>query len=203
LSSDTLLPSTELEAVNDMLGAISESPVSSIEEDQPDAQLALQLLRQENKAVQAEAWYWNTDECFKLLPNGSGEFVLPAGAMQVDTVGVSAQFDVSPRQGKLYDRRKQTFQIAATELYVRLTVLLSYEDIPQAARDYIRIRAGRKFIKRVTGATENDAGYEAKDEAQARANIEIDEESGADRSLFDNPDFARLMRDRRPLNWPN
>lgn len=201
LSDDTLAPSTELEAVNDMLSAISESPVSSVEEDQPDAQLALRLLRQENRAVQAEGWYWNTEENFKLLPNSSGEFVLPAGTMRVDTTEASASFDVSPRQGKLYDRRNATFAIAASVLYITLTILRSYEDIPQPARDYIRVRAGRKFIKRTTGATQADSGYESKDEAQARATLEIDEESGADRSIFDNPEYIRLMRDRRPINW--
>lgn len=201
LSEDTLLPSTELEAVNDMLGAISEDAVSSIEEDQPDAQLALRLLRQENKSVQAEGWYWNTSDNFKLLPSG-GEFVLPAGTMKVDTTGTSSNVDVSPRQGKLYDRANSTFQIAATELYVAITVLLPYEDMPQCARDYVRIRAGRKFIQRTMGGTAVREGYEQRDEAQARATLEIDEESGADRSIFDNPDYARLMGDRRPNNWP-
>lgn len=184
-----------------MLSAISESPVSSVEEDQPDAQLAIQLLRQESRAVQAEGWYWNTEENFKLLPS-SGEFILPAGTMRVDTTEASASFDVSPRSGKLYDRRNATFAIDAEALYVTLSILRSYEDIPQAARDYIRIRAGRKFIKRTMGSTQTDSGYEAKDEAQARATLEIDEESGADRSIFDNPEYIRLMRDRRPFNWP-
>lgn len=151
--------------------------------------------------MQAEGWYWNTEENYKLLPNTAGEFELPAGTMKVDTAETSSSFDVSPRSGKLYDRRNATFQIEATELYVNLTLLRSYEDIPQAARDYVRVKAGRKFIKRTTGATQADSGYELRDEAQARATLEIDEESGADRSLFDNPDYIRLMRDRRPINW--
>lgn len=202
MSEDTLLPSTELEAVNDMLGAISEDAVSSIEEDQPDAQLALRLLRQENKSVQAEGWYWNTSDSLKLLPNSDGEFVLPAGTMRVDTTGTSSNVDVSPRQSRLYDRANATFKIAATELYVEITVLLPFEDTPQVARDYVRIRAGRKFIQRTMGGTAVREGYEVKDEAQARATLEIDEESGADRSIFDNPDYVRLMGDRRPNNWP-
>lgn len=183
-----------------MLSAIVEAPVASLDETHSDAQLALRLLRQESRAVQAEGWHWNTDENYKLLPNTAGEIVLPLGTLKVDTVGDSATLDLTNRGGKLYDRQNRTFTLSVP-VFVDIVQQLEFETIPESARQYIKVRAGRKFIQRTVG--QSDAvGYAARDEKDARGSMEEEEEANADRSIFQNPEYARLMRVRRPLLWP-
>jgi hypothetical protein len=200
LSDETLAPTTELEAVNDMLSVISEAPVAQLDEVLGDAQLALRLLRQENRAVQAQGWHWNTEDGLLLTPDVNGEIVLPAGTLQVDTVGASAALDYTTRSGKLYDRVNQTFKLPAA-VTVDLVVALAYENLPENARQYVKVRAGRKFLQRTMGASDV-LGFEAKDETHALAAMQAEEESDADRSILNNPDFQRLMPGRRPNLWP-
>lgn len=199
--SGSLVPTTELEAVNDMLSIISEDPVATIDESQPDAQLAYRLLLQESRSVQAMGWHWNTDRDLNLLPSTAGEFVLPANALSVDTSGRSAYLDLASREGKLYDTQHATFKVVADSVYVDVVLMLDYETLPQLARDYIKIRAGRKFLARTMG-TQDTVGYAAHDEKDAKASLEVDEEANSDRTIFQNPDYARLMQSRRPYLWP-
>jgi hypothetical protein len=200
--SGSLTPTTELDAVNDMLSAIGETPVATLEgELQPDAQLAYRLLLMQSRTIQAKGWHWNTERSLTILPNVSGEFPLPANTLSVDTVEGSATLDLINRDGKLYDTRNATWVVEADEVKVDLVTLLDYEVLPQIARDYIRIRAGRIFLQRTIGASDS-IGYEARDEQEALAVIEGEEEANADRSIFDNPHYARLLQNRRPIVWP-
>lgn len=198
---DFTAPTLELEAVNDMLSAIGESPVATLDDPPADAEVAIRLLRMESRALQAEGWHFNTSTEVKLLPNGSGEFELPANTLKVDTSGSSANLDLVNRGGKLYDPRKQTFVLTGlSSVTVDMVLLLDFEAIPEAARTYVRIKAGRKFLARSVG-TQDTVGYELKDEKDARAGLEVEEESTADRSLFQNPDYFRLMPQRSPSLW--
>ncbi|MFL1495723.1 hypothetical protein, partial [Pseudomonas antarctica] len=60
----------ELSAVNDMLAAIGESPVSSLEGD-PNADVAncRRLLNQVNREVQSKGWAFNIEEDATLTPD--------------------------------------------------------------------------------------------------------------------------------------
>jgi hypothetical protein len=180
-----------------------ESPIADLDETQGDAQLALRLLRQESRAVQAEGWHWNTDENLKLLPDINGEVVLPARDPQGRHRRESQIHDLAQRAGKLYARQKATFNITSLASYVFVDIVqqFAFETLPESARQYIKVRAGRKFLARTVG-TQDRVGYEANDEKIARAVLEAEEEANADRSVLDNPDYARLSYCRRPNLWP-
>jgi hypothetical protein len=63
METNALTPMTELEAINDMLSAIGESPVASLDEASgvADAQIALQLLRRASRWLQKKGWHWNSE----------------------------------------------------------------------------------------------------------------------------------------------
>ncbi len=64
-----LTPTTELEAVNAMLAAIGEAPISALEgATQADVQIALALLRMTTREVQSWGWRWNLDFGYEILP---------------------------------------------------------------------------------------------------------------------------------------
>lgn len=195
-----LAPTLELEAVNDMLSVIGEAQVASIDETIPDVQQAVNLLRMESRALQAKGWHFNTDDNLALTPDAEdGTISLPQGTLKVDTVGDSASLDLAYRAGKLYDRRRQSFDFATyPTVYVDLVVLLDFESLPETVRTAIRIKAGRKLLSRTGLGTETSLGYEAEDEKDADAALQVEEEANADRSIFDNAEYAGLMYARRP-----
>lgn len=187
-------PMTELEAVNTMLSIIGESPVSTLEDSGlVDAVTALMILRSVSREVQSQGWHWNTDKGVKITPSFPDKFLfVPQNTLRVDTVGSSQDLDVAQRGLRLWDRRKHTFTFSQTAT-VDLTLGLSFDDLPEPARQYITIRAARTFQERVLGS-EVLASFGDNDEFQARANLLEDETDSADYNLMNNWAVARILQ---------
>lgn len=179
-----LSPTTELEAINTMLSVIGEAPVNTLEGDLPaDAQMAVQILGEVCREVQSRGWYFNTEQRYPLTPNESGEIELPANAVHVDpdpsiNIGISAV----PRGNKLYNLDDHSFVFKGT-IYANIVFLLSFNQLPQAARHYIVIRASRKLHDRVLGS-DTLHGFSEKDEQSALVALLHEDSRQADRSVF-------------------
>ena len=175
----TALTST-LDAINMMLSIIGESPVNTVDDTGVvDAALAKQLLDETNREVQSKGWHWNTDKGYPLPANVDGEIILPSNTLKVDSVNVAEDF--VQRGSRLWDRRHHTYEIDRTIL-VDITRLLDFEEIPEVARAYISVRAGRKFQDRVVGS-EVLSGFNQTDERRAWVTLLNHEADNADYSL--------------------
>lgn len=196
METTALAPMTELEAVNDMLSLIGESPVASLSEASgvADAQIALQLLRRESRAVQQSGWDWNTETEYRLAPNNDGEIILPPNTIKVDAS--DPQHDYIFRDGKLWDRTNKTFKINKA-VYLDIVFVLPFNELPNTARRYISLLAGRKFENRMQGDSESNQINE-RDVMEARADL-IDEEcENADLNVVkDSPTIRRIAMRRR------
>lgn len=150
MDTTALAPMTEIEAINDMLSLISESPVASLDEASrvADAQIAMQILRRESRTVQTQGWDWNTEDGLILSPDMDGNIVLPTNTIKVDPV--DGNLDYVNRGGRLWDRVGKTFKIAAP-VALKITFVLPFEELPETARRYISMAAGRKFENRLIG----------------------------------------------------
>jgi hypothetical protein len=191
---------TELEAVNFMLATIGESPVSSLNESgNVDAVMASQALTKASREVQARGWHFNTEEQLTLTPTyPSNEIRLPANCVQVDSVGVDKLIDVAQRGLKLYNRGAKTVQFTKS-LLVDMVVLLEWDQLPQAAREYIAVRAARAFHTRAVGGAET---YQltAQEEADALANLKkFDGRTRDSNFLSGSESVARILRRRQVL----
>tara|TARA_B110000093_G_scaffold140096_2_gene150581 strand:- start:1162 stop:1755 length:594 start_codon:yes stop_codon:yes gene_type:complete len=165
-----LTPTTELEAVNVCLANIGESPVSAITGDiTVDAAIARDLLRQVTREVQTTGFYWNTEIDYYLIPNTTGNLVLPANIISVDTVGKDKSKDLVARGRLLYDRVKHTYTFT-DKVLVNLVVALGFEELPQICRHYIAIRSARVYQERVMGSG-SVSNFNLADEQQARAGL--------------------------------
>ena len=144
---------TELDAVNIMLGTIGESPINSLDAATGvvDAVTARSILAEVSVQVQEEGWHFNTDYEFDLTPDTNGYIYVPSNAIEVDTSPYSRDYDVAIRGNKLYDRGNKTY-VFSKPLKADLTILLEFNELPQAARHYITIRAARVFQQRVVGS---------------------------------------------------
>jgi len=189
---------SKLDAVNIMLGYITEAPVNSIASTvalPPSAALAKGVLDEVSREVQQEGWHFNTAQDYTLEANASGKFVLPDNVVQVDTVDTS--YDVVQRGTALFDRKNYTDTFTEDELKVNITFLLEYEELPEQARRYIALKASRMFANRLVGSREIEALI-YRDEIRAKAAMEEAEGNNSDRTIFDNYDTAtRIGINRR------
>lgn len=187
---------TELDAINTMLSVIGEAPVNSVENTGVvDAVMARQILTETMRMVQARGWHWNSDLGVKLVPTfpAPGDLYVPANTLRIDPVDTS--LDLVQRGTRLWDRRNHTFKFSVPVI-VDIVRLLPFDEIPQAARDYIMIRSARIFQDRVVGS-ETLSGFNDKDETRAYAQLRNAEaETGDYNVLSDSWAVARVL-DRR------
>lgn len=178
MPSSIILPTTELDAVNTMLGAIGETPISTLDE-QPtaDVMTSLNILREVSREVQTEGWSWNTEDDYPLMPDSDGHIILPQGTVRVNVPSHSC-LNVIMRGTRLYNRIEHTYKFGST-LRLTITFLLPFEELPEAARRYITMKAARVFQERTVGSgTLHD--FNIQDEARARA-LMLAEERKLDR----------------------
>lgn len=160
---------TELQAVNEMLRTIGELPVSSVEAAVPlptDADVALRTLRWVNREVQSLGWYFNTEDQYPIPMTPDGRLPVPANAMALDPDGAYQGVDAVIRGGFLYNRETHSFTFE-TGITCRVVFLLGFEELPEAARQYITIRAARRFQAGALGSQIIN-GYAETDEVAAR-----------------------------------
>lgn len=195
-----ITPSTELDAVNRMLGSIGQSPVSTLDvSGLPDVARAARFLREVLLDVQAQGWSWNTDKNYELQPNTGDRIVVPTGVLEVDptdkTVNIVVRRDPSTGEMSLYDADGLTF--AFTEaVTANIVWAFPFEDIPQAARSYISIAAARKFQAQTVSSTGLD-GYNQEDEDRAWRRLNRIERRSRDTNSFRvNPEASRMLRRR-------
>jgi len=142
---DPITRTTELEAINEMLRAIGEAPVSAIDTGNSDVTTALDLLRSHSRRVQALGWHFNTEREYIITPDGNGYLNVPSNALKIDSTSYSSSIDVIQRGDKLYDKYNKTF-VFTEPLKVDLVVGLDWSELPESARAYIVALAGLEFV---------------------------------------------------------
>ena len=186
---------SKLNAINSMLIGIGEAPVNTLNSGLQEAEIAEILLDNISKEVQSACWSFNTDIRYKLTANTSKEIILPTNTLVVDTTKLKREYntDVVERNGKLYDRTKNTFEFDG-EVEVDITYLFDFEELPDVARRYITLRAGRKFQENILGSSEMTR-LQFKDEQAALLNLKDFESQSSDYNIFDHYDtFAAIDR---------
>ncbi len=179
---------TQLEAVNSMLGHIGESPVNSISDTSAvpvSVSVAIAALNEVSKDVQSEGWHFNTETDVKYSPVG-GSITVPADIIQFDPIDTS--LDIVQRGATLFDRKNNTTTFTS-DLTVNQMRLLDWDSLPEVARRYITLKASRVFQGRIIGSRELEALI-ARDEYVARANLLEADGSTSDRTIFDNYDTS-------------
>lgn len=188
--ADYITPSTKLEAVNAMLHSIGESPVVTIDSDTDplpvDVDIALRVLLSTNREVQVPGWAFNTEKEYPMARDSDGFLPLPSNALSVDPDGYFRDRDGVMRGNRLYDRKKHTF-VWDKNITATIKFLLDFEDLPEAARNYIAVRATRKFQAGSVGSATLNNFTEA-DETMARALMAHEEADAGDFNVVrDNP----------------
>lgn len=148
---------TKLDAVNRMLASIGQSPVNSLSGTLPkDVNKAVRALDNALRDVLMRGWSFNSDREYPLTPDGNGRIDVPAAASSIDpTFGenYTMRWDTGGTPAlRLYHNDKRTFTDFTQNVKVNVIWLFDFEEIPQHARGYVAMKAGREFQTTIVGS---------------------------------------------------
>jgi len=140
----TSLTDTELSAVNQILGAVGQAPIQTLDQTNPDVDIAYTTLSDVNRSVQAEGWNFNTENEYPMVPDTSGYIYVTDAMLGIDLSDLPENrgYDVTQRDGKLYNKTGHTYVWdTSTTFKCDIVWLFDFKDCPQVFRDYVTARA--------------------------------------------------------------
>jgi hypothetical protein len=190
----SLTPTTELEAVNTMLNTIGEAPVNTLVNlTSVDALTAQSILANVNRSIQAEGWFFNSEYDYPLVPDQNSNLPLPTNIMAIDSTSDSHDYQLVQRGARAYDRKNHTYTFTQT-VNCDLILLLAFDEIPEAARNYIALRAARILQDRLLGS-DSLHGMNREDEYHALTTLRLMESETADYNILTgNADVYRILK---------
>ena len=129
---------TELSAVNSILGAIGQSPITTLNFENPEVAVIYNILKECNIDIQSEGWSFNKEDHVKYVPDSNKNVKLPSNVLQFslhDGLDNKSQRLII-RNGKVYDKVDHTDEFTV-DLSLDVIWLQKFEDIPQVFRRYI------------------------------------------------------------------
>ena len=157
MASTTIDTETDLSAVNAILGAIGQSPVTSLVFDNPEISFIYNLLRDANVDIQNEGWHFNTERHVKYTQDSVtnkieiGNDILK---MDVSNGWSHRQYDVVRRNGFLYDKYDHTddwSELTSDGIDLDIVRLFNYEDLPSPFKRYIIYKAATRAATQIVG----------------------------------------------------
>ena len=143
----------KLAAVNIVLSNIGQAPVSVLDNnDNPMVVMATNTIDEVTNSLQAEGWTFNTERAYPFTPDPQGHIVVPDNVLQIDA-GYFSDNDTVQRNGKLYNKRKHTFKFEGKQEF-DVIWLVDFDDMPDAFKNYVAMRAANLFAGRAVGSQE-------------------------------------------------
>ena len=185
---------TELSAVNTILGSIGQSPISTLDFDNPEIAFIYNLLKESNQDVQTEGWVFNRENHIKQNKGSDNKIIIDSTYIRIDMEDSwDKTRDFVRRKDtdgvwKLYDKVNHTFEYPDDDYFhVNVVRLLEFEDIPTVFQRYIIYKAaGRAAVQLV--ANPQLQQMMSTFEGQARAACMEYECNQGDHSFFGWPD---------------
>lgn len=174
---------TQLEAVNQILSACGQRPVSTLEAASSAwARLAINMLGTVTRQIQSEGWDFNQEPEHTLSVDiSTGKIPVPANVTRFD---VYDEPNIVLRGGFLYDRQTASYAMSSAKTG-HAVFLLDWDELPEEARAFITARAARRLYDQHVGSRSPTRESLFADEQRAeRALIEKDSDD-ADYSMFD------------------
>ena len=160
MATTTIDTETELSAVNSILGAIGQSPLTSLNFENPEVGFVYNLLRDANIDVQNEGWHFNTEKHVDYIPDATtNKIAIGDDVLKLDVTNgwTHRQYDVVKRNGYLYDKYDHTDlwdDLPDDGISLDVVKLYNYEDIPSVFKRYIIYRASRMAATQLVGNPE-------------------------------------------------
>jgi hypothetical protein len=190
---------TELAAVNQILGAVGQAPVTTLDQTNPEVSLAYDTLMEVNREIQAEGWSFNTETEYPFNPDTNGNISIPDNILLLDLSRLpeNSGIEVVRRSGKLYNKIDHTYEWTRSVL-CDVVWLFDFIDLPTPFRDYITTRASVQASTKMVG---DGAVYQMlqQKEALARANALEHECNQGNYSFFGFPRGQNYYNSYQPF----
>ena len=188
MQATTFQYDTELSAINSVLAAIGQAPITRVNYENPEVHLIYNLIQETNRDVQAEGWVFNTERDYPLVPDVEGIINIPENVLAMDMTGnaVVRTTNVVKRDGKLYDKLNHTYKFSGEQRF-DITWLFPLDDLPLAFQRYIILRASSRAATQIITNPELTQLL-AQQEAIARASCMEYECNQGDYTMFGTPE---------------
>ena len=188
MATTTIDLDTELSAVNNILGAIGQSPLTTLNFDNPEVSFIYNLLRDANVDTQAEGWHFNTEKHVKYSPDTNGKIAIGDDILSMDLNDNEARrtYDLVRRNGFLYDKQDHT-DVFTSDINLDVVRLYLFEDLPIVFRRFITYRASAAAATQLV-ANPNLVRLLTNQAGLARAALQEYECNQGDHSMFGFPD---------------
>tara|TARA_X000001382_G_scaffold113183_1_gene90855 strand:+ start:273 stop:884 length:612 start_codon:yes stop_codon:yes gene_type:complete len=188
MATTTIDLDTELSAVNNILGAIGQSPLTTLNFDNPEVSFIYNLLRDANVDTQAEGWHFNTEKHIKFSPDTNGKIAIGDDILSMDLNDNEARrtYNLVRRNGFLYDKQDHT-DVFTSDIDLDVVRLYLFEDLPIVFRRFITYRASAAAATQLV-ANPNLVRLLTNQAGLARAALQEYECNQGDHSMFGFPD---------------
>ena len=207
---------TELEAINRMLSAIGQAPVTSVEETNPDVAICMRTLHQVSQEVQSEGWTFNTFFNKKVAPDTDELIIIRPTKIVAGERDYTMKMDLS--QNTYYSRDKSTIAKQKDSnicLYDKITCSFKWgkdpievdtveyfadlASVPPPAQNYIISKASSRVSMRTVGDTSQ---YQVlrQEEEYTRAQLQQYEMSQGDFTFFGHPKGSNYYNSYQPFH---
>tara|TARA_R100000781_G_scaffold102661_1_gene66186 strand:+ start:228 stop:887 length:660 start_codon:yes stop_codon:yes gene_type:complete len=160
MASTTIDTETELSAVNSVLGAIGQSPITQLKDPDtgtisnanPEVQFIYNLLRDANIEIQNEGWHFNVEKHVKYVPDSNNKIEIGTDILKIDVhdgwhkrdYNVIKRYESSDGKTYLYDKYDHTnLWDDVSELYLDIIRLIPFEGLPSVFQRHIIARTSR------------------------------------------------------------
>ncbi len=188
-----------LAAVNTIISNIGQAPVNDLDTVNPMVQMAEQTLNEVNRTVQAEGWVFNTERDYPFILDSNGELPVPFDVIAWD-LPPGDRCSLVQRDGRLYNKTDHTFKFEH-DLELDVVRFFNFDDLPEAFKNYITVRAANLFAGRSVGSPEA-VRFGQQEELQARAAMMEYETQQGDYTFFEERDGSSVYNAYayRPIN---
>ena len=204
MASTTIDLDTELSAVNAILGAIGQAPVTNLGNvvdatgaqipgvsayDNPEIAFIYNLLRDATVDVQSEGWHFNTEKHVPFTPDANKQIIIGDDIIRIDVTDPWAKKTTNAvrRNGKLYNKMTHKDNDWEGEILLDVVRLYPFEDLPIPFRRFITYRASRMAATQLV-ANPQLVQLLGAQEQQARASLMEYECNQGNHSMFNFPE---------------
>lgn len=199
MSFPTSLVATELAAVNQILGAVGQAPVTTLDDTNPDVAIAYGTLLDVSREIQGEGWSYNREFEYPFATDNNNQILIPSNVLSIDLSAVpqNAAVDSVVRAGKLYDKTNHTYSWETSPVLCDVVWGFDFVDIPQPIRDYIVARSATTACIKMVGDKDLYTILTQREAVSRASAVEFDCNEG-DYSIFGFPNGMNYYTSYQP-----
>lgn len=137
---------SKLEAINTMLTSVGESPVNTLTNPGVDVQIAINILEEVDRETQNIGWFFNRGQR-SFTPSSDNTITMPSDILRFYGIK-GTQYTL--KSGKLFDFENNTNEFTSSVTLI-VVEMQDFDDLPEAAKRFITLRASRIYADRVLG----------------------------------------------------